>query len=138
LSILLEGAAVTGAILGGLATCWTYISSKRLDVFQTYIAKFNDIITPDDIEWWRLAMKNEPIPEEIVRKCEIKMLRYLNLVWEEHFLYSEGMISKKLWKIWMPNIIYVLNTDFCKKVFILHEDEFDANFNSWVRTVSQI
>ncbi len=134
----LEAIGIYGAILGVWATCWTYISNKRLDVFQLYVDKFNEIITPDDIEWWRLAMKNDPVPKEQCHQCEIKMLRYLNLVWEEHFLYSERMISERLWKLWKPNIIFVLNTDLCKKVFVQHEDEFGASFCRWVREVSQV
>jgi len=130
---LLTAIGLTGVFAGVWMTYWSYLSAKRLEFFQIYIDKFNNIITPEDMQWWSQAMNNDPLLSEQISQCEIKMLRYLNLVWEEHFLYSERMISKKLWSLWEPNIFFVIKTDFCRQVFDKYETSFGPNFREWIK-----
>ncbi len=121
-----------GIFAGVWMMYWSYLSAKRLELFQIYIDKFNNIITPDDMKWWSQAMNSEAIRPERIPEYEIKMLRYLNLVWEEYFLYSERMISKKLWSLWEPNICFVIKTDLCRQVFDKYQTSFGPNFRQWV------
>ncbi|TBR41204.1 hypothetical protein CBF23_010315 [Marinomonas agarivorans] len=137
MDMLLAILGLVGAFIGVWATYWTYVNGKRLELFQTYIDKFNDIITPEDMPWWTKSMSNEPLDSENIQDYEMKMLRYLNLVWEEHFLYTEGMISKKLWRLWEPNICFALKTDFCRQVFDKYETSFGPEFCQWVKTSRQ-
>lgn len=129
--------ALVAAVAGVWMTYWTYVSNKRLEIFQTYVDKFNSIITLEDIEWWSYAMENKLPQEEFHTIYELKMLQYLNLVWEEYHLYTERMISRKLWRVWEPNIVFVLNTEFCQYVFHKHQSRFAPNFIAWVHGVSE-
>lgn len=105
------------AVIGGVwMTYWTYINNKRLEIFQEYIDKYNAIITPQDLKWWIMALQGESIPEDKVDQYEVKMIEYLNLVWEEYHLMSRKLISKKLWQAWEPNIKQVLSSEFAQEV----------------------
>lgn len=134
MDMLLAILGLSGAFIGVWMTYWTYVNGKRLELFQTYIDKFNAIITPEDMLWWAQAMNSEELASKNVQEYEMKMLRYLNLVWEEHFLYTEGMISKKLWRLWEPNICFVLKTQFCRQVFDKYESSFGPDFCQWVKS----
>lgn len=124
---------LAGTLIGVWLSYWTYLNGKRLEIFQIYVQKFNAIITPDDLHWWSKAMNNEALPAENMATYEVKMLCYLNLMWEEFFLYREGMISKRLWKLWQPNICFALKTDLCRQVFDQYEHSFGPNFRQWVK-----
>lgn len=123
---------MAAGLVGIWMTYWNYVSSKRLEIFQVYTEKFNAIITPEDTQWWSMAMRDEPIPAALQNHAEHKMLQYLNLVWEEFYLHSERLISRKLWQLWLPNVVFVLNTEFCQQVFTQHEQEFGPKFREWV------
>ncbi|MCV6589088.1 MAG: hypothetical protein OIF57_08675 [Marinobacterium sp.] len=135
MEFLLQFSAVLAAV-GGIWISWfTYLNGKRMEVFQMYVDKFDRVITSEDISWWSHLIDTGNLPEDASDYHEAKMLQYLNLVWEEYYLYKQGMISSKLWNIWEPGIVEVIKTDFAQNVFKKYNKGFGPSFSSWVKSV---
>ena len=125
---IFEIIGLSGAFIGIWMTYYTYINGKRLEIFQSYIEKHNKIVPSHDLKWWLSALKGEALPSEKIEEFEIKMVEYLNLVWEEYHLVSQKLISKKLWKVWKPNIIEVIETKFAREVMKKYDFEFILSY----------
>jgi len=136
MDLMIQLVGIVAGVTGVWMTWWTYLSNKRLEVFHIYVDKFRQIITAEDVGWWSAMMRGEQPKDEERPRCEVKMVLYLNLVWEEYYLYTERLISKRLWQLWEPNIVMVLNTAFCRDVFDRHRQEFSPDFCSWVDQVA--
>ncbi len=108
--IIVKIIGLIGILMGAGMSYWTYLQNKRFDIFQIYSGKYNSIITSDDIEWWTQVLNDDQVPEN--KKCEHKMIAYLNLACEEYYLYKTNLIGKKLWNAWKPNIERIISTKF--------------------------
>lgn len=95
-----------------------YLQSKQLDVFNSYTKRYNEIINSSNLAHWHSALKGD---ESHYDKMEPCMVQYLNLVWEEWYLRKNNLISKKLWKIWEPEIRKNLETDFARRVITKYD-----------------
>jgi hypothetical protein len=104
------------------------MNGKRLELFQSYVEKYKEIVPSHELKWWLSALKGDSLPQEKMEECEIKMVDYLNLVWEEYHLLNQKLISKKLWNVWKPNIIEVVETEFAKKVMKKYDFEFILSY----------
>ena len=105
---------------------WTYLKSKRLEIFRTYTEKYNSIICSEVLADWQNALDGD---KEMAEKLENKMVEYLNLVWEEHHLYEERLIPRNLWELWRPEIRRVLSSDFAQTIITKYEFHFTENLD---------
>lgn len=125
---IIQIVGLVGVFVGVWMTYFTYINGKRIELFQSYIEKYKAIVPSSELKWWLMALKGEKLPEDKKEEFEIKMVEYLNLVWEEYHLMSQKLISKKLWKVWKPNIIEVIETEFAKEVIKKYNFEFILSY----------
>ena len=98
-----------------------YRRKIHLEIFRAYADRYNSIVSPDLYERWQLALNGE---REHWPELTETMVKYLNLTWEEFYLSRDGLIPRKLWKLWLPEIQRVLNSDFAKSVI----ERYDFHF----------
>lgn len=109
-ALIVAGSAVSGYC--------QYLKSKQLEVFNSYTKRYNEIINSSNLAHWHSALKGD---ESHYVKMEPCMVQYLNLVWEEWYLRKNNLISKKLWRIWEPEIRKNLETDFARRVITKYD-----------------
>lgn len=131
--ITLIGSAI--ALTGLYLSFFTYRRGKQLEIFCKYTAKFNEIVTPDELLTWDAILAGDCVSESVYTIYESKMLRYLNLVWEEKHLVREKLIPGKLWRIWEPLIENTLRTEFAQNVADRYARHFDDNFLRFVKSI---
>jgi hypothetical protein len=105
------GAAVGLATLAN--TAWQYRRKVQLEIFRTYADRYNAIIPPEIYAKWDAAIKGE---QQYWTDLEPTMIKYLNLILEETFLLKEGVINRRLWRLWLPDICRVVSSDFANTV----------------------
>lgn len=91
---------------------YQYRRSVHMNIFRTYADKYNSIVTPDIYDKWQSAIGGD---QEHWNELNSQMVQYLNLIWEEFFLFKSRVIPGKLWRLWLPEIQKVLATDFAQK-----------------------
>ena len=52
------------------------------------------------------------------------MIKYLNLIWEEFYLYDSGIMPRYLWRLWLPEIKSTLATEFAIETIDKYEFHF--------------
>ena len=106
--------AVIGSVVavGSLASgVWQYRRKVHLEIFRHYADAYNRIVTPDVYRQWQAAIEGT---RDHWHELTPKMIDYLNLTWEEFFLSRTGVIPRRLWKLWQPEICLVLSSDFAR------------------------
>lgn len=108
------GIVVAGA--GIFLSVRQYIRSKQLEIFSTYVGRYNSIVRPEIYDKWQAAVfeNNEDYWEEL----QPVMIAYLNLVWEEAHLRKNNLISQDIWEIWKPKIQEIIESRFAEKIAI--------------------
>lgn len=86
-----------------------YRRKVHLEIFREYSDRYNEIITPEILCAWQAALRGDQARWPELTQT---MVKYLNLVWEEFYLSREGVIPRRLWRIWLPGIRHVLSSDF--------------------------
>lgn len=92
-----------------------YRTKIQLEIFDKYTNRYNQIVTSEMVDCWRNVINGKGTDAENA-SMKLTMIKYLNLVWEEYYLYDSGLIPKKLWKIWEPEIKQIFELDFTKQV----------------------
>jgi hypothetical protein len=101
--------AVTSIAIG----VYQYRRTVHRDIFRVYADKYNSILQPEIYPLWQKALAGDRTHWERLTPV---MLAYLNLIWEECYLVSDGVIPNRLWDFWRPEIQKVLSTDFARHV----------------------
>ncbi len=114
-------AAIVSIIIG----VYQFIRSNRLSIFSKYCDKYNQIIKPEIYEDWYKALKGD---KDLQVKLEPQMIAYLNLAWEELFLFEDKLISKKLWDHWKPEIKETLSSSFAQEIMKKYDYHFPFSF----------
>ena len=100
---------------------WQYRRKVHLEIFRTYADRYNAILTPDVYEKWLAALQGE---RDHWTELQPTMIQYLNLIWEEFFLSRDGVIPRRLWRLWVPEIKRVLSSEFARTVLEDYEFHF--------------
>jgi hypothetical protein len=114
MDILATVATITGsavAVTTLVNGVWEYRRKTHLEIFRTYTDRYNAIVTPDIYSKWQKALNDN---REHWAELTPSMVKYLNLVWEEFYLSRAGVIPRRLWRLWLPEIRQVLASDFAK------------------------
>ena len=119
--------AVT-SVVGAVVAVATLVNAVRqyrrkvhLDIFREYVERYNRIVTPDMYQRWHEALTGN---REEWAAVTPTMLQYLNLVWEEYVLSRNGVIPRRLWRLWRPEIELVLASEFAKATMDAHGFHF--------------
>jgi hypothetical protein len=113
------GTAVGVATL--LSGAWQYRRSVHRNVFRVYADKYNFVVPPETYADWEAAIRGDSQKWETMTPI---MIAYLNLIWEEYYLFRDHSMPRSLWKFWLPEIQRVLCSEFAKHVM----KEFDFHF----------
>lgn len=117
------------AVASFASAAWQYRRKIHLEIFRTYADRYNAILTPDIYEKWLAALKGE---QSHWTELEPTMIKYLNLVWEEFFLYRDGAIPRRLWRLWLPEVRRVLSSEFGSAVLQAYDFHFPIELTrSW-------
>ena len=100
---------------------WQYRRKVHLEIFRTYADRYNAILTPSVYEKWLAALQGE---RDHWTELQPTMIQYLNLIWEEFFLSRDGVIPRRLWRLWVPEIKRVLSSEFARAVLEDYEFHF--------------
>jgi hypothetical protein len=100
---------------------WQYRRKVPLEIFRTYADRYSVILPPERYDVWHAALKGD---QERWPELTPTMINYLNLVWEEFFLSQQGVIPRKLWRLWLPQIRNVLSTEFARTVMATYNFHF--------------
>jgi hypothetical protein len=106
---------------------WQYRRKVHLEIFRIYADRYNAILTPDIYEKWVAAVRGD---HNHWTELNPTMLRYLNLIWEECFLSRDGMIPRRLWRLWRPEINRVLSSEFAQTVLRAYDFHFPRELTS--------
>lgn len=109
------------AVGGFLFGVYQYHRTVQLSTFRLYADKYNSIITTDIYDKWSKALCGD---KEHWTELTPTMIAYLNLTWEQVYLMRNGVISKTLWRIWQPEVIRTINTDFAKHIIKQYDYHF--------------
>jgi len=109
--------AVTAFIVG----IFQYRRSVHINIFRTYADKYNSIITADKYQEWQYALAGK---QDNWAELTPMMIQYLNLIWEENFLFSTGKMPRNLWLLWLPEIKQVFATEFAKTTILKYGFHF--------------
>jgi len=116
--------AIVGTIIS-VATFVVGISQYRrsvhMNIFRTYADKYNSIVTPEIYDKWQDALRGT---KDNWEELTPYMIQYLNLIWEEVFLYKSNVIPHRLWKIWLPEIQAILMSDFARAIIKKYDFHF--------------
>src|SRR6516165_5014028 len=113
------GAATAVATLA--SGVWQYRRKVHLELFRAYAGLYNEIVTPDIYHKWQGALHGD---RELWTELTATMVTYLNLVWEEFYLSRDGMIPRRLWRLWLPEIQRVIASDFAKSTMEAYNFHF--------------
>lgn len=83
--------SVTSVVVG----IYLYRRTVYMNIFRTYADKYNSIIIPEIYDKWKAALNSNKHWDELTPH----MIQYLNLVWEEYYLFRTGVIPKRLWRL---------------------------------------
>src|SRR5205085_9511208 len=109
--VAILGVAV-GATSIGIAV-YQYRRTVHRDIFRVYADKYNSILRPEIYPAWQKALAGDQTHWERLTPV---MIAYLNLIWEECYLFDDSVIPTRLWQLWRPEIQKVLCSDFAKQI----------------------
>ena len=109
--VVILGVAVAAASIALAA--YQYRRTVHRDIFRVYADKYNSILDPEIYPQWQKALTGDETHWERLTPV---MIAYLNLIWEECYLANDGVIPKRLWELWRPEIQRVLCSNFAKQV----------------------
>ena len=98
-----------------------YRRKVHLEIFRIYADRYNAIVTPEIYPKWQGALSGD---RNLWSEMTPTMIKYLNLVWEEFYLSRDGVIPRRLWRLWLPEIQRVLASDFAKNTMEAHDFHF--------------
>ena len=101
---IISSFAAAGSVMFGV---YQYRQTVQMSTYRTYADKYNSLLKVDDYDKWLAALSGK---DEYWAELTPTMIAYLNLVWEEVYLTQSGIISKKLWRIWRPEVIRTIDT----------------------------
>lgn len=114
--MILTITAVAGTVISVLAFVfgvYQYRRTVHMNIFRTYADKYNKIIPPEKYEKWQDAINGN---QDHWPEMEMQMVEYLNLIWEEFYLFKTRVIPKRLWHLWLPEIRKILTCRFAQNV----------------------
>jgi hypothetical protein len=100
---------------------WQYRRKVHLEIFCAYSDWYNEIVTPDIYHKWQSALHGD---RELWPELTATMVKYLNLVWEEFYLSRDGVIPRRLSRLWLPEIQGVIASDFAKSTMEAYDFHF--------------
>jgi hypothetical protein len=115
----IAGSAITVATFANAV--WQYRRKVHLEIFRTYADRYNAVITSDIYGKWLAALKGN---QDYWIDLTPTMINYLNLIWEEFFLLRDGVIHRRLWRLWLPEIRRVLSSEFAWTVLRTYDFHF--------------
>ncbi len=125
-------AATITAIIGTIISVVTFMvgvfqyrRTVHMNIFRTYADKYNSIVTAGIYDKWQSALNGAEDHWEELTPC---MVQYLNVIWEEFFLFRSHVIPRYLWQLWLPEIKRVLSTDFAKQTMAKYDFHFPKDF----------
>ena len=92
---------------------YQYRRSVHRDIFRVYADKYDSILQPEIYPLWQQALAGD---DKHWERLTPVMIAYLNLIWEESYLVSDGVIPNQLWDLWRPEVQKVLRTDFARQI----------------------
>ncbi len=98
-----------------------YRRKVHLEIFHIYADRYNAIVTPEIYPMWQGALSGD---QDHWSEMTPTMIKYLNLVWEEFYLSRDGVIPRRLWRLWSPEIHRVLASDFARNTMKAHDFHF--------------
>jgi hypothetical protein len=119
LSLLLTA----GALLFGI---WSFGKQMNSQLFLTYTERYEGIMGafPPGALATRLRLGEVPPPRS--EALSICLLRYLNLCSEEFFLHRRGFLSRRIWRVWRPEMERVLRSPLLRREWPCIRREFDS------------
>ena len=115
--------AVTAFVVG----IWQYRRSVNIEIFRTYADKYNEIITAENYDNWQAALAGE---KDFWAELTPTIIKYLNLIWEEFYLYDSGIMPPYLWRLWLPEIKNTLATEFA--IETIDKYEFHSTYAAFL------
>ena len=116
------------AVIGSTVAVATLVNGVRqyrrkvhLEIFRIYVDRYNAIVTPEIYPNWQGALSGN---RDHWSEMTPTMIKYLNLVWEEFYLSRDGVIPRRLWRLWLPEIHRVLASDFARNTMEAHGFHF--------------
>jgi hypothetical protein len=106
---------------------WQYRRKVHLEIFRMYADRYNAILRPDIYEKWVGAIQGD---RDHWIELNSTMIQYLNLIWEEYYLSRDGLIPKRLWQLWLPEMDRVLSSEFAKSVAKAYDSHFQDELTS--------
>lgn len=104
-----------------------YRRSVHINIFRTYVDKYNSIISPEKYDMWQSVLAGK---QDNWTELTPTMIQYLNLIWEEYFLAEAKLIPRHLWRLWLPEVKRVLSTEFAKTIIAKYEFHFPTNLTN--------
>ena len=92
---------------------YQYRRTVHRDIFRVYADKYDSILQPEIYPLWQEALAGD---DKHWERLTPVMIAYLNLIWEECYLVSDGVIPQKLWELWRPELQKVLCSDFARQI----------------------
>jgi len=115
---LIENLIAILGLIGGAISLFVsvgqYVKSKQIEIFSTYVEKYNAIVKPEIYDKWYEAVFRDN--EEYWEELKPVMIAYLNLVWEEVHLREKDLISSQTWKIWKKEILRIIRSRFAREI----------------------
>src|ERR1700736_6168784 len=107
---------VLGVAIGATSLAiavYLYRRTVHRDIFRVYADKYDSILQPEIYPLWREALSGD---DKHWERLTPVMIAYLNLVWEECHLVTDGVIPNRLWDLWRPEVQRVLSTEFARQI----------------------
>jgi hypothetical protein len=119
---LIAALSAAGAIILGYVQ---YRRQVNVQVFLEYTARYEKIMQAfTDITEGRRSFE-EPLPKRS-HQLTIAVLTYLNLCSEEFYLWKEGLLSKKVWRIWEAELRRTLRSPLVQREWPDLKGEFQS------------
>jgi hypothetical protein len=118
---------VLGVAIGATSIAiavYQYRRTVHRDIFRVYADKYDSILQPEIYPLWQEALAGD---DKHWERLTPVMIAYLNLIWEECYLVSDGVIPNQLWDLWWPEIQKVLCSDFARQIIRNCDFHFPEN-----------
>ncbi len=113
------------------------MTPSQLSVFLAYTDRF-DRIFRDLPLWFRKGDYSNADVQAALNKGAVyhAVIRFLNLVSEEHYLAKRDLVEKDVWALWQQNLDKMIASPLIAKVWrdVKHEYESQPDFSNYMDT----
>lgn len=104
-----------------------YRRQKTVEMVMKYAERYEKIMDafPREAFRFRFNLETELPPRS--DNLTLAVLKYLNLCWEEYYLYKRGYLAKDVWRIWEEELMRMLQSQLFRREWEVLKDEFKSD-----------